>query len=119
MPELSADPKNSVVQSPMSRFNRTVPYTYAGYSFSSDPDLPEVTGGEEDQFYTVSFADMFRPDLVSSKVYNDPNLWWFIVLVNESILKADGKLNFLEMFLPGVTLRIPPQQVAYSYINGN
>jgi hypothetical protein len=118
MSELSADEITGVITHlPTSRYNRTVPYKYAGYSFTSDPDLPAVPETDEEQFYTIGFGEMFRPDLVANRFYSDSNLWWFVVLVNREILMSNGRLNFLEQFLPGVTLRIPSQQTAFSYIN--
>lgn len=118
MSELAAEQlQGSRSEVPTSRFNRTQPHGYGGFRFASNPDLPEVPESEEDQFYTLGAGDQCRPDLVAFKLYGDSNLWWFLVLVNEDVLK-DGKLNFLEKFLPGVTLRIPPQQTAFSYVNG-
>lgn len=118
MSELAADEvKTHITRVPTSRFNRSVPYRYGQNLFYSHPDLPEVPETNDDQFYTLRFGDQFRPDIVAYRFYGDVNLWWFVILVNEKELKADGTLNFLERFLPGTTLRIPPQQVAFSYIN--
>jgi hypothetical protein len=35
------------------------------------------------QYYTVNEADIYRPDMISFKVYNTVVYWWLICYVNE------------------------------------
>lgn len=34
-------------------------------------------------YYRVAGGDDMRPDLISTKVYGTPNLWWVLMLVND------------------------------------
>ena len=33
-------------------------------------------------FYTLRYQDIHRPDLLSLKLYGDPNLWWILFKYN-------------------------------------
>lgn len=54
----------------------------------------------EDRFITLDQGNQFRPDVISTQVYGDPNFGWAIMEVNNI-------RSFVELAM-GLRLRIPP-----------
>lgn len=59
--------------------------------------IPEIPVSNTDVFYTIKEGD--RPDLISYKYYNTPDLWWAILQANNIRFWGDVKA--------GDVIRIP------------
>ena len=70
----------------------------AGVEFWDFPELPDLPVQDDDIAHTVTQLD--RSDLLASKYYGDPVLWWVIALANDREIFQTG-LNV------GEVLRIP------------
>jgi len=51
-------------------------------------------------FYTLRYHDIFRPDLLSNKLYGTPDLWWILFKYNN----IDDVWNDLE---EGMVIHVP------------
>jgi len=61
--------------------------------------IPEVT---TDVVYKIKPQYNYRPDLLASDLYDDPNLWWVFKSRNPSVLE-DPVFDFVA----GVVIQIP------------
>lgn len=73
--------------------------------------LPEIPPSPADYYYYVNQND--RIDLLATRFYGDPNLWWVIAVANDlNILPTDLQV--------GATLRIPsPAYVTETLFSAN
>lgn len=62
--------------------------------------LLNVPADTEDKYTTLDQGNQYRPDVISTQVYGDPNFGWAIMEVNNIRHFAELKL--------GLRLRIPP-----------
>lgn len=75
-----------------------------GVEFWELDALPTIEKSDADFYYLVASGD--RIDLLATKFYGDPNLWWVIAVANDmEILPTDLQ--------PAKTIRIPSPQ----YVN--
>lgn len=91
----------------MATFKKNTRYTNgqlstnrAGQSFIVLRKPLNLEQGEEDTFVTINQELLQRPDLLSYRAYNIPDLWWVIFEYN----KVSDPLFGLRL---GQTLRIP------------
>lgn len=76
-----------------------------GAEFWDLDNLPEIPLSASDFYYFVTQQD--RMDLLATRFYGDPNLWWVIAVAND--------MNILPTNLrAGTTIRIPSP----NYVNG-
>lgn len=61
-------------------------------------------------YYTVSAADLQRPDVISYRLYGRIDLWWFLMKFN----KVDDVWN--ELYI-GQTLTVPDIRDVNNYVN--
>ena len=61
--------------------------------------IPEVT---TDEVYKIKPQYNYRPDLLASDLYDDPNLWWVFKSRNPSVLE-DPVFDFVA----GVVIQVP------------
>ena len=61
--------------------------------------IPEVT---TDVVYKIKRQYNYRPDLLASDLYDDPNLWWVFKSRNPSVLE-DPVFDFVA----GVVIQVP------------
>jgi len=61
---------------------------------------PVIPLDPTDKFYVLEAGDIARPDLLSYKMYQTPNLYWVILWINKIIDPFEG-------MYPGMLLRIP------------
>jgi len=57
---------------------------------------------EDDVTYTIQPQYNYRPDLLASDLYNDPNLWWVFKSRNPSVIDDP-----IFDFVAGVEIKIP------------
>lgn len=58
-----------------------------------------IESSQDDRFYVITKGTEFRPDLVSTRAYGNPRLWW-------RILEANNMKDVWE-FRSGVNIVIP------------
>jgi hypothetical protein len=68
----------------------------------------------DDVVYKIEPQYNYRPDLLASDVYNDPNLWWVFKARNPSVID-DPVFDFVA----GVEIFVPDGDVIRSVIGGS
>src|SRR6056300_1573144 len=61
-----------------------------------------IPKAKDDVLYTIEPQYNYRPDLLASDLYNDPNLWWVFKSRNPNVLD-DPVFDFVA----GITVYIP------------
>jgi len=61
-----------------------------------------VAAQVDDFLYTIESQYTYRPDLLASDLYGEPNLWWVFIQRNMDVLQ-DPVLDFV----PGTKIYIP------------
>jgi hypothetical protein len=87
-----------VVYKPNSPYRQT-PFKDFYLDLWNKPDIP-VT--EEDQRITIGADVERRPDLLASRLYGTPSLWWVFAIRNPDIL-----IDPVEDFIAGTEIFIP------------
>jgi len=64
-------------------------------------NIRPVSAEADDYLYTIQPQYTYRPDLLASDLYGDPNLWWVFIQRNLDILQ-DPILDFI----PGTQIYI-------------
>jgi nucleoid-associated protein YgaU len=77
--------------------------TYDDEQVLEFPSEPVVAPGADEIIYTVQAGEEGRLDLIASRVYGDPSLWWFIAGANNIF----NPFSLKEMYA-GMPIRIPP-----------
>jgi len=72
--------------------------------------IPELT---DDVLYEIRPQYNYRPDLLASDLYDDPNLWWVFKSRNPSVLE-DPIFDFVS----GVNIYIPTEDTIRAVIGG-
>jgi hypothetical protein len=87
------------------RFARLI--TIDGVEHWESPEYPVIDPAPDDIIYTVDAND--RIDLVSTRFYSSPELWWIIAIANNMVLLPnDLKAN--------AQIRIPSGRRVFSQI---
>jgi len=73
-------------------------------------EIPKISG---DVLYEIKSQYNYRPDLLSSDLYDDPNLWWVFKSRNPSVLEDP-----IFDFVAGVKIYIPTIDTIRSVIGG-
>lgn len=84
------------------RNSKVLYYTYLGkkrITFDTYKKTTSTANQESDTYGIVPPGMDYRPDLVSQKVYGDPNFWW-------KILEANNIKDIFD-FKAGLNLRFP------------
>ena len=72
--------------------------TVNGVSFWELDALPTIPKSAADLYYTVEDVD--RMDLLATRFYGNPNLWWVLAVANDMDLIPTG-------LRPGAVIRVP------------
>lgn len=75
------------------------PFTTDGLDILVYRKIPRVPS---DALYSIKPAYNFRPDLLASDLYDDPNLWWVFKSRNPEVLEDP-----IFDFIAGVEIKIP------------
>jgi len=62
-----------------------------------------IVQNEDHLDYVIQPQYNYRPDLLASDLYNDPNLWWVFKERNPSVID-----DHIFDFVAGVEIKIPP-----------
>jgi len=81
-----------------SLYNRT-PQGSSSLGILNYTPIPKV---DSDVEYTVLAQYTYRPDLLASDLYNDPELFWVFKSRNPSVIDDP-----IFDFVPGITIKIP------------
>lgn len=69
---------------------------------------------KDDVTYEIAPQYNYRPDLLASDLYNDPNLWWVFKARNPSIIDDP-----IFDFVAGVKIYIPDGDIIRSVVGGS
>jgi len=93
----------------MPRSNRDIPRRcYKSWGYQDDNGRyflgtfppPNIIPHRTDRLYVVEAGDLYRPDLISYKLFKDPAFFWVILWLN-------GISDPFEGLYVGMTLRVP------------
>ena len=79
-------------------YNSDFKHTVKG--FMSVDNINSLLETNSDVLYTIPFSERYRPDIISTKFYGDPTLFWVLVYIN-------GIGDSPEGFYSGRIIRIP------------
>ena len=77
----------------------STPRTQNGLGLLSYNKIPEVS---TDVVYKIKPQYNYRPDLLASDLYDDPNLWWVFKSRNPSVIEDP-----IFDFVAGVIIQVP------------
>jgi len=63
-------------------------------------NIGDLFKGADDILFTIPREDEFRPDIISSRFYGDPKLYWVLVYANNISDSPEG-------FYEGRVIRVP------------
>lgn len=97
--------RNITLQSD-SRYVNTAVLQDVSLTFFDVWRAPSILPSDSDTFYTIQDADRGRFDLLATRYYGNPSLWWVIAFVN----------NLPDTFnvAVGTVIRVPPKESVFS-----
>lgn len=88
-------------------YSKSSPYAKTpSYGFFLDvATLPTIPKNSGDIVFKITAIYRYRPDLLASDLYGDPNLWWVFAMRNPNTIKDP-----IFDFLPGATIYLPKKE---------
>lgn len=99
---LEIQTQGSIPLNPLSRYKNTRIYedSSLGETYFGTWRAPKIVERRRPIIYKVRPDEKYRPDLVASRVYGNPNLFWAIAIRNAILLP-------MKDLTPGLTLLCP------------